>query len=129
MTEIDLGYKAPDYGSAIEAAPASPREMPTKTCYPEFAVPGNAALAKSLDAGQEITATVKLYVSGITMHDRAKKSEYTDPYGGTRVEFEVRSMTIDGVKVDETTEEDGKEAIKKFFNKKKKDDDETGDED
>lgn len=122
--ELDLGYKAPDYGS-MELASAPPSEPKTKTCYPEFAVPGNIALARSLEAGQELTATVKLRVTQISVRDRAdsKEEKFPDLYSGTRVEFEVQSMNINGVKVDESAnEEDGKTAFRKYLSKKKGDD-------
>lgn len=112
---INLSFEAPDYGNIGQSKP----DRDTKTCYPSLNIPGNMALAKSLKVGKEFTATVKFRVCEISIRERdGDDDDMPGPYGGTHVELEAQSMTIDGVKISEPDgEESGSDAISKYFAK------------
>lgn len=89
-----------------------------KTSYPCVNIPDDT-LARSLKAGMEFEAKVKFKATEVAIHDRVDKGDgMKDLYGGgTRVELEMISLTMDNLKVDED-EADGKSAINAYFSKK-----------
>lgn len=127
-TTIDLGFPVPDYRALGSAAKATapeppPDDPPTKTAYPSMTILGNAGLAKALQPGQTVTATVTFRVSEICVRERDDDDDDPSGYyglgGGTRVELEAQSMTFDNLKVDESADEpDASSAFKKFMSKK-----------
>lgn len=139
MPEISLSYKVPDYGK-MDTMPApvggKSNKTPTKDDYPTLSIPGNLALAQSLRAGQEFTATVKFRVSEVAIRDKDRgdvedddDDRPCDVYGGTRVELQAQSMNIQGVAIKEGSQEaDGATAIKNYFGKKAKAANSEGDE-
>lgn len=118
---IDLSFETPDYGAPCRGEATNKAEWAMKKVFPSLTIPNNIALAKSLTAGQEFTATVRLRVAEVMIRERAdggdsrKLSDY--PGEGVRVELEVQSMTPQGVSVEdeEKAEDDGADAIKKYF--------------
>lgn len=119
---INLGFQVPDYGNMKVSSPSeSGSDTPTKTAYPSMTIPGNIGLAKSLKAGQMVTALVTFRVSEIAIRDRDDDDDDgpVDQYNGTRVELEAQSIQFDGVKIeDDAGEEDGASAFAKFRQKK-----------
>lgn len=120
---INLGFSVPDYSKCepVNLAGAEGKETPTRTAYPSMTIPGNDGLARSLKAGQTVTALVEFRVTGVTIRDRDPEANrgYADEYGGTRVELDARTITFEGIKVEEgADEEDGKSAFEKFRKKK-----------
>lgn len=119
---INLGFPTPDYSACKPCAAEPASETPTKTAYPCMTVPGNDALARSLKAGQTVTALVEFRVSEVAIRERdpeRQRNNFVDEYGGTRVELEARTITFDNVKIeDDGGEEDGKSAFEKFRQKK-----------
>lgn len=127
MKVINLGFEAPDYskmhGCCAPESSAEDKKTPTKTVYPSMSIPGNKALARALKPGQKFTATVTFVVAEVAIRDRKGDSEDgpVDIYGGTRVELEAESMSVEGVKVEDAEEEvSGAEAIAKYFSSSKK---------
>lgn len=127
MKRIDLGFETPDYskgyGMTAPAEPEKPAEMPTKTAYPTLTIPSKA-LARSVQVGQKITAQVEFVVTEVMLRERKGDTDdrprdiYDSP---ARVELDAISMTMNGVNVDESEdEEDGVSAFRGFLSKRAK---------
>lgn len=130
MTTINLAFQTPDYSAG--EAPVNPVKPKMKEDYPSLTICDNKDLARALKPGQMITATVQFRVEEISIRDRDDDDENEMSYpgsSGTRVELEAQSMTIDNLKMDDSSgEEDMGSAMKKFMSKKKAMADDSGDE-
>lgn len=118
---INLGFKAPDYsGSGQITGVQAPTSIAEVMCYPEMTIPGNKGLARALQVGQEFTALVKFRVSEILIRDRDDdRQDPFDCFGGTHVDLQARSISFEGINVDESEgETSGAQAFAAFLGKK-----------
>lgn len=114
-TILDLGYKDP-YGSQTTASPEKSDEQNPKTLYPSLSIEQKPQLLEALEVGQEITATVRLKVTGLT----DKKGGRYNSGDQCTVEFDVLSMSPKGISiVDDEEGESVADAMDKAFSKNK----------
>lgn len=133
MKPINLGY-TPGYEltnspTSIGDDEESEKKEPS-VYYPSMTIEGEAAkkLVRSLEAGEEVTATVNFRVREVAERsvDSETRREFDGPYGshdGCRVELSAKSIEFNKVMVEskeDEYEESAEEAIDRFRSEKKK---------